>query len=230
VSSRFNLLTLAASVLVGGLMALASTGGVAASTPLPGIATSNFVCNAGVCAIGPGDVGMSFAAGLVGTGGPTYYGPESNPYLMTVVTGSLPPGLSLGLPDTEWEITGTPTATGTYAFTIQIAAQAGGPDGTQQLSITSGAGHADRLLLTRAIYNSLNRSLQVAGFDVNTGAAYTVYATSSGAQIGTLGESSWNDGNLIRNILVSPNPGSVTVRDSLGGSAVMAVSLAKPRY
>jgi hypothetical protein len=33
----------------------------------PQFVTTDFVCN-GACAIGPGDVGMAFAAGLIGTG------------------------------------------------------------------------------------------------------------------------------------------------------------------
>src|ERR1019366_7587763 len=54
----------------------------------PSIVTSSFACSNGKCAIGPGDVGMSFAAGLIGTGGPPYYGPEGKPYLMKGVSGS----------------------------------------------------------------------------------------------------------------------------------------------
>jgi hypothetical protein len=43
----------------------------------PQIITSNFVCSSGVCAIGPGDVGMAFAAGLIGTGGPPTAAPSA---------------------------------------------------------------------------------------------------------------------------------------------------------
>lgn len=39
------------------------------------------------------------------------------PYLWTLLSGSLPPGLSM---DTSGNITGTPTTPGVYAFTVQV--------------------------------------------------------------------------------------------------------------
>jgi hypothetical protein len=87
---------------------------------------------------------MSFAAGMYGTGGPAYTGPECNPYTMKVTSGSLPPGLQFGEPDCEWTVTGTPAKAGTYAFTVQNTPQPNnlgqipGPPGTQQLTITIG--------------------------------------------------------------------------------------------
>jgi hypothetical protein len=169
-------LAAAAVLLAAGLaapMVLAATGVAAtkksttmttpttttASPAAPAIQTSNFVCNSGVCAIGPGDVGLAFAAGLIGTGGPAYSGPECNPYLMTIVSGNLPRGLQLGEPICEWEIYGTPTKAGTYGFTVQIAPQPDGlchprgPAGFQQFSITIGTGSADRLLVFGATYS-----------------------------------------------------------------------------
>jgi len=89
-------------------------------------------------------------------------GPETNAYLMSVVAGSLPPGLQLGLPDVEWMITGTPAKAGTYTFTVQIASQAGGPDGTQQFTITIGIGSSDNLVLTGAGYNAEKRTSRSA--------------------------------------------------------------------
>jgi hypothetical protein len=231
----FKPVLLAAAILTTGLAAFASTT-TASTNPPPGIQTSNFVCSNSVCAIGPGNVGMSFAAGLIGTGGPPYYGPECNPYIMTVVSGSLPPGLQLGEPICEWEITGTPTATGTYNFTVQIAPQPNnlgqtvGPDGTQQFSITIGTGTADRLLLTAAVWSPRSRILQVRGFDVNNGATYTVYVTSTGAELGTFTERTPNnggDGSFIRNFSENTDLNNLTVRDSLGGTATIPVTVNK---
>lgn len=164
-------------------------------------------------------------------------GPETNAYLMSVVAGSLPPGLQLGLPDVEWMITGTPAKAGTYTFTVQIASQAGGPDGTQQFTITIGIGSSDNLVLTGAGYNAEKRSLQVGAFDTNLSATYTVYSNSTGAQLGTLhndnsgdGLTYTGDGGMLVTLGSSTNPGSITVKDSLGGSATIPVTLVKSRY
>jgi hypothetical protein len=237
---RLKALALAGAMLIGGSVVLASTSAASAETAPPEIVKSYFgktifPCSNGTCAIGPGNVSMPFAAPLNATGGPTYTGPESNPYQMSVVSGSLPPGLKLALPDAEWMIMGTPTKAGTYTFTVQIAALAGGPDGYQQFSITIGTGSSDNLEISRAAYLSRFVYLQVAGFDVNISATYTVYSTSTGAKLGTLGEVNSGDGEpfngdgrLFSNIHVSTIPENVTVRDSLGGSVTVPVIFVKP--
>ncbi|HXZ71647.1 MAG TPA: putative Ig domain-containing protein, partial [Streptosporangiaceae bacterium] len=109
----------------------------------PTLDTSHFACSNGVCEIGPGNVGTSFAAGLYATA------PNSPTFLITVVSGSLPPGLQLASQNGDpWTITGTPTTAGTYAFTVQITASNTngpyGPSATQQLTITIGTGSSDR--------------------------------------------------------------------------------------
>jgi hypothetical protein len=229
----FKILLMAGALVATGLGTLASAG---ATTPPPGIQTGNFVCNSGVCAIGPGNVGLPFAAAMIGTGGPVYTGPECNPYLMKVVSGSLPPGLKLGEPICEWEITGTPAAAGTFTFTVQIAPQPNnlgqtvGPDGTQQFTITIGTGSSDRLVLTRAVWSphSVSKTLQIAGFDVNNSATYTVYVTSTGAELGTITErtpDNGGDGTFTRNFRESTDLNNLTVTDSLGGSATIAVTV-----
>jgi hypothetical protein len=226
-----------AGVMLVGAIAFGSAGAASASAPLPGISPSHFTCSNGKCAIGPGNTGMPFASGLDGTGGPAYTGPESNPYQMSVVSGSLPPGLKLALPDTEWMIMGTPTKPGTYTFTVHIVALAGGPDGYQQFSITIGTGSSDNLQISGAAYLSKFQYLQVSGFDVNVSATYTVYATSTGAKLGTLGEVNSGDGlpfngdgGLIANIHLSPLsvPQHITVKDTLGGSVTVPVTIVKP--
>jgi hypothetical protein len=211
-----------------------AAGATTATPSPPTIVTSNFVCGTGACAIGPGDVGMPFAAGLIGTGGPQYTGPECNAYLMKVVSGTLPPGLRLGEPICEWVISGTPTHAGTYTFTVQIApqpnnlGQPAGPSGTQQFAITIGGGSSDRVSLTGAVWSSHNRTLQVRGFDVNSSATYTVFVTATGTELGTISErtpDSGGDGSLVGNFSESLDPNSLTIRDSLGGSASIPVAV-----
>ncbi len=236
------------SAISGALPGAAAPAGAAATTTsstsasttsttasAPGIVTSNFACSSGVCAVGPGDVDMSFGTGLIGIGGPPYYGPECNPYLMKVISGSLPPGLQLGEPVCEWVISGTPTHAGSYAFTVQIApqpnnlGQAIGPDGTQQFSITIGTGSSDRVILTGAVWSPFkNKTLQVRGFDVNNSATYTVYVTATGLELGTITERTPNnggDGSFLRNFSENTDLNNLTVRDSLGGSATIPVTV-----
>ena len=173
--------------LVAAILGAATSAAAKSSPPAPPtLITTNFACSNGVCEVGPGNVGMSFAAGLDGTGGPAYTGPECNPYTMQVISGSLPPGLQLGEPDCEWTVTGTPTQAGTYPFTVQITpapnnlGQIPGPSGTQQLTITIGTGHSDRALIKGAGWNVHTSGLTISGWDANIGALWSVSVTSTG--------------------------------------------------
>lgn len=224
-------------VVVGALVALQlGAAPASAATAAPVMDTSNFVCGtSGACEAGPGNVGTAFAAGLDVFGdGVTqsvekFYGDD---FSMHVISGSLPPGLQLSLPSSEWTVTGTPSKAGTYGFTVQFTptqdAPTSGPSGTQQLTITIGAGNADRIHLIRAIYSVHTHTLQVAGYDANAAETFHVSSTQTGTQIGTLTESSaWNDGGFTGNFSLSSAtvPASVTVTDSLGGSATMVVTV-----
>ena len=231
--SRALLLT--GALLAAGLGALTPASSAAtATTATPTMITSNFVCSNGVCAIGPGDVSMPFEAELSATGG-MGGGAECNPYTMVVKSGNLPPGLQLGEPICEWVISGTPTQAGSYDFTVQITPEPNnlgqvGPAGTQQLSITIGAGTADRLILIGAVWSphSVNQFLQVRGFDVNSGATYTVYVTATGAELETITErtpDNGGDGSFNGEFRTNTDPKNLTVRDSLGGSATIPVTV-----
>jgi hypothetical protein len=234
-------------VILGALLTagLGSSAAAAAATAPPAMDTSAFACSSGVCEVGPGNAGVPFAAGLnvfgdgVSQSVEKFYGDD---FTMKIISGSLPPGLQLSLPSSEWTVTGTPAKAGTYPFTVQFTptqdiAPNGGPSGTQQLTITIGAGSSDRLVLTRAVWSphSVKQTLQLQGFDANFGATYTEYVTSSGQQIGTpfTESAAWTDGYITYNISVSPgagllsltNPGTITVKDSLGGSATIAVAV-----
>ena len=165
--------SLAAAILGAALPATTASAAVA-----PTLSTTNFACSNGVCEIGPGNVGMSFAAGLYATG-------PSDTFLITVVSGSLPPGLQLASQNGDpWTITGTPTTAGTYAFTVQITASNTngpyGPSATQQLTITIGTGSSDRPAGLRAGWNGHLGNLQVDGWDANNGVLWSVSVTSTG--------------------------------------------------
>jgi Putative Ig domain len=230
---RFKILMIIGVLVAAGLGVAAPA--VAATAPST-LITSDFACSNGVCQVGPGNVGAAFAAGLIGTGGPSYFGPECNPYVMAVVSGGLPPGLQFGEPGCEWTITGTPTQAGTYSFTVQITPQSnslgqpGGPSGTQQLRITIGTGGSDRLVVTGAGYNGHLNKLSVEGFDVNIGARYSVSVTSTGKVVipAQANGGTGHDGFLALSAAIPDPCGrnsscSVTVTDSLGSSGTVTV-------
>jgi hypothetical protein len=60
-------------------------------------------------------VGSPYSATLTAGGG-------NGPYMWSITSGALPPGLSLS---SSGVISGTPTTTGTYNFTIQVVDQLG---------------------------------------------------------------------------------------------------------
>ena len=218
----------------------------AAATAPPAMDTSAFACNNGVCEVGPGNAGMPFAAGLnvkIGSYTPPVERNYGFYYTMKIISGSLPSGLQLSLPGTEWTVTGTPTRAGTYPFTVQFTASQTGPNGiptvaglsgTQQLTITIGTGSSDRLTATTAIYNRHQNRLYVNGFDVNISALYSVYKTSTGTLVipAQPNNSTWKDGYLALAAYVNDpcgelNSCNITLKDSLGSSVTITLPPAK---
>jgi hypothetical protein len=63
-------LVMTGAMLTAAVAALA--GAAAAATASPTLITSNFACGNSVCEVGPGNFGVPFAAGLIGTGGPAW--------------------------------------------------------------------------------------------------------------------------------------------------------------
>jgi len=242
--SPLKLLLITASLVAASLGAATSAG---AATPAPPtLITTNFACSNGVCEVGPGNVGMSFAAGMYGTGGPTCT-PGSvcngNNFLMSVVSGSLPPGLQLDeqFNINYWTIDGTPTQAGTYAFTVQVTPwnnNAGGivgPSGTQQLTITIGTGHSDRAVIKGAGWNGHTGVLAISGWDANISALWSVSVTSTGrVLISNQPKTTYYpiDGSLVvRKGMGYPCPFGgcdLTVTNNLGSS--VTVFLGKPIY
>jgi len=223
---------LAPSLLLAILAAAGSA--TAATTSTPTLITSNFACSNGVCEVGPGNVGLPFAAGLNGTGGPPTSLPDC-PYILSVVSGSLPPGLQLGGVCGNI-ISGTPAQVGTYPFTVKVQSLGSDtlgvtePSSTQQLTITIGAGSSDRLLITSAGYNGHTNRLSVGGYDANAGALYSLSVTASGKQliapesmvgVGAAGNVVLNTSSGFRYPCTTNARCNLTVTDSLGSSATI---------
>ena len=86
----------------------------------------------------PGTVGQAYSSGaLTATGG-------TPPYTWTVVSGKIADGLALG--PSDGSVTGTPTAAGTFTFTVQVT-DAGGLNATQTFTIVVSLPAAPQLTL-----------------------------------------------------------------------------------
>ena len=230
--SPLKVLLISGSLVAASLAASASA--AAATAPPPTLVTSHFACSNGVCEVGPGNVGLPFAAGLNGTGGPPTSLPDC-PYILSVVSGSLPPGLQLGGVCGNI-ISGTPAQVGTYPFTVKVQSLGSDtlgvtePSSTQQLTITIGAGSSDRLLITSAGYNGHTNRLSVGGYDANAGALYSLSVTASGKQliapesmvgVGAAGNVVLNTSSGFRYPCTTNAGCNLTVTDSLGSSATI---------
>ena len=170
-----------------------------------------------------------------GTGGPPTSLPDC-PYILTMVSGSLPPGLQIGGQPGACGtlISGTPTQAGTYPFTMKVTSLGNDelgvtePSSTQQLTITIGTGSSDRLQLNSAGYNGHLNRLSVVGYDANAGALYSLSVTKTGKQLVAPESMAGLGGDVaLGGRLAYPCPTdagcSLTVTDSLGSSATINV-------
>jgi hypothetical protein len=221
-----RVLVMVAAMLAAGLGAAVSAS--AATTSNPSLSTVNYACSNGVCEVGPGNVGIAFGAVLNGTGGPI--GTQPGTYIISVISGSLPPGLQLGAEGVNLSvISGTPTQAGTYPFTVQVQAPPingqPGPSGTQPLTITIGTGKSDRLANVSASYNEHTHRLLVPFYDANFGALYSVTVTATGKQV-FAPQSLPAPGDILGSTGTDPCSGcTLTVSNSLGSSATVPLVL-----
>ena len=221
------------ALLLAGLAAAGSAN--AATTSAPTLITTNFACSNGVCEVGPGNVGVAFGTVLNGTGGPPTSLPDC-PYILSMVSGSLPPGLQIGGQPGACGtlISGTPTQAGTYPFIMKVTSLGNDelgvtePSSTQQLTITIGTGNSDRLVVNSAGYNGHLFRLSVTGYDANSGALYSLSVTKTGKQLVAPESMAGFGGDVfLSGRLAYPCPTdvgcSLTVTDSLGSSATINV-------
>ena len=228
--------SLAAAILGAALPATTAS----AAEVAPTLSTTNFACSNGVCEIGPGNVGMSFAAGLDAVGQQCSDMGGTTPEVRGVASGSLPPGLQFGLPGQVATITGTPTTAGTYSFAVELAnvnnasGQICGPTATQQLTITIGTGHSDRPANMHAGFN-IHTGFGLGGYDANNSVLWSVSVTSTGRVIVKNARSriGYPDAGQV---IVNTGGGApcgessclLTVTNSLGSS--LTITLPKPVY
>jgi hypothetical protein len=212
-------LVAAGAALAAGLgVSTPAFAGTTATAPVT-IDTAPYVCGGVVCSMGVGDVGLNYESDPIASGGPTYYGPESSAYVWTLVSGSLPAGLKL----VAGQLYGVPTKAGTSTFTLQASDLAGGSPVEQTYSITIGTGSLDRIVVTSAVWNTHISRLTLEAFDANTGATLTITSVASGAVVGTMNNT--EEGVQSANIPQVPDPGSVTITSSLGGSVTVPLTV-----
>jgi len=99
-------------------------------------------------ALGNGLPGVPYADTVSATGG-------SLPYRWSISAGTLPPGLSLNA--TSGQITGTPSASGVFPFTVQVTDSLAGI-ATRNLTITIGAGQLLTITTASLPDGSLNQT------------------------------------------------------------------------
>ena len=110
-------LTLVATIASGGLATAVSAGTTTISASLAGVTSSTTLAvqTAALALVTTnvpgGTVNIPYSAALTAIGG-------TLPYSWGIASGSLPPGLSLN--PTNGTITGTPTNTGVYVFTVRV--------------------------------------------------------------------------------------------------------------
>jgi hypothetical protein len=178
-------------------------------------------CTNGVCNMGEGNAGESFAISATPANGLSL--PlDPPPFTWTVVAGSLPAGLSLSLaPNTNNAlISGKPKQAGTSTFTLQVEDDVQ-RTAQQAFDITIGSGNLDSLTITGASFNLHTSTLHVSAIDDNADAVLTAYKTSTGKAIGTLTNS--GTGTFSGNFRI--NPGTVTVTSSRGATATSPVKV-----
>jgi hypothetical protein len=112
----------ASGVAAGTSTISATQGSISGSTTLTVVSAPLAVATT---SLPNGATGVTYSATLTATGG-------TAPYTWSIISGSLPTGLTLS--PSAGSITGTPTATGTATFTVQVADSASGT-ATQSLSI-----------------------------------------------------------------------------------------------
>jgi hypothetical protein len=109
--------------------------------------------------ISEGTLNMPFNSLLTATGG-------TLPYTFKILTGTLPPGLTLNILVGGGEITGTPTQVGSFPFVVQ-ATDSSGATGTANFTITIGERKALVLTLvgstTATLLQSYSAILQAVG-------------------------------------------------------------------
>ena len=138
---------------------------------------------------------------------------------------TLPPSITVPAGQTSATFT-VGTQPVSSSFTVVITAALGGESRSAFLSVAPAAPPpaADTVSVQRAEYEAAKRTLTVEATSTSSSATLRVFRTSTDVQIGTLAN---QGGGRYRATFsnVAENPGTITVKSSLGGSASRNVTL-----
>ena len=158
-------------------------------------------------------LGVSYSAPLQASGGTPYYYPAfSNLYYWSVTSGSLPPGLSLTSSGSSNSIAGTPTAGGTYSFTLQVT-DANGFAGTwaaANFSIVVASPNPTTLTAVPAFLSFSYNLGSTAPAAQTIAVGSTNPASGVAFNVATSGQS-WLSATLGSGTVGAPTPGTVSV-------------------
>jgi hypothetical protein len=120
-----------------------------------------------------GQVGVAYSDTLSVSGG-------TSPYTWSVSSGSLPTGLSLN--SSTGQISGTPTKSGSYSFSVEVTdSSSPAQTATQALSTTIAAGTAQLAIATQSLSNGAQGSAYSATLSATGGTSPYSWSISSGA-------------------------------------------------
>jgi hypothetical protein len=107
------------------------------------------------------------------------------------------------------------------ATSVTIAASLNGTTRSATLTINPVGATTDRVSINKAEYDSSKRQVRVEATSTSSNATLQVFVTASGELLGTLSNN--GGGKYSGQLNSATNPGSITVRSSLGGSATGTV-------
>lgn len=114
------------------------------------------------------------------------------------------------------------TKTVTTSTGVTLTATQGAVSRSATLTVNPAA-VTDTVAIQRAEFDAGKRTIRLDATSTSAGASLKVYVSSTGALIGSL--SSSGSGRYSGTLSVTTNPGSITVKSSLGGSATRTVTV-----
>ena len=207
------------------------------STGRTATSTQTLVVNASVTITTTGlpnwTIGRSYKQTLTATGG-VPIAPPASPYTWSVASGTMPPGLSLDTTITPGStlLSGTPSAVGTFTFTLNAADKNGVNATSAGFTIVINPVPAFNSLSLRTgtqgyLYKDMSLATQAAGGNLNGGTAPYTWNNGAGLPAGLLLDSTTGavTGVVAPTATLGANTFAVTVTDAAGYVLTQSVTI-----